>query len=109
MPGPQNTLLVEGTFKELAEELADYIDNLRKSLSQADAASLRNEINPLLEAYEALEKDGDNDPESDDLEDKRDAVLKPIVSSSGTLNFAPDKGKQNLRCKSVNSGIGAES
>ena len=68
-----NTLLIEGSFKELADELAHYIDEVKKkhgedSHIQADIAS--------------------------DLEDdkKKDEVLKKLVTGASILNAAPEKG-----------------
>jgi translation initiation factor 3 subunit M len=63
-----NTLLIEGSFEELSEELAVYIDGLSQSSCQA-------EIAPLL-------KDGN----------KVDA-LKKIVTASSALNSAPERGE----------------
>jgi hypothetical protein len=72
MAAPTNTLLIEGTFEELAEELAQYIDSLRKS--PAEGASLHSEVAALVK------------------EDKKDEVLKKIVGSAQLLNTAPEKG-----------------
>jgi hypothetical protein len=66
-----NTLLIEGTFEELSEELAVYIDGLGGS-------SVQSEIAPLL-------KDGN----------KVDA-LKKMVTASSVLNSAPEKGESYL-------------
>jgi hypothetical protein len=69
MAAPTNTLLIEGSFEELASELASYIDNVRKSDSpiQPDVAKL--------------------------LEDsKREDVLKKLVMNASILNSAPEKG-----------------
>jgi hypothetical protein len=62
-----NTLLIEGSFEELSEELAVYIDGLSQS-------SVQTEVAPLL-------KEGN----------KVDA-LKKIVTASSALNSAPEKG-----------------
>lgn len=62
-----NTLLIEGSFEELSEELAVYLDGLSGS-------SVQSEIAPLL-------KDGN----------KVDA-LKKIVTASSALNNAPERG-----------------
>lgn len=62
-----NTLLIEGSFEELSEELAVYIDGLAQS-------SVQSEVAPLL-------KEGN----------KVDA-LKKIVTASSALNSAPEKG-----------------
>jgi hypothetical protein len=63
-----NTLLIEGSFEELSEELAVYIDGLSQS-------SVQSEVAPLL-------KEGN----------KVDA-LKKIVTASSALNSAPEKGE----------------
>ena len=63
-----NTLLIEGSFEELSEELAVYIDGLSQS-------SVQSEIAPLL-------KEGN----------KVDA-LKKIVTASSALNSAPERGE----------------
>ncbi|CAF9924664.1 MAG: hypothetical protein HETSPECPRED_005647 [Heterodermia speciosa] len=72
MPGPTNTLLIEGTFEELVDELAQYIDDLRKKQSE-DSPLLRSEITPLLE------------------QGSKDDALKRLVSGSSILNSAPEK------------------
>lgn len=77
MPGPTNTLLIEGTFEELVDELAQYIDDLRKKQSE-DSPLLRSEITPLLE------------------QGSKDDALKRLVSGSSILNSAPEKGKTFL-------------
>ena len=82
----RNTLLIEGTFRELVEELADYIDNLRKL--QEGATTLRSEITPSLENYSAAEESGN----SDGLDATRDEVLKTVVGNSNALISAPERG-----------------
>ena len=72
MPGPTNTLLIEGTFEELADELAQYIDDVKKKQSE-DGPTLRNEVAPLLEG-------------------QKDEALKKLVTASAVLNSAPEKG-----------------
>ncbi|OMP84931.1 Eukaryotic translation initiation factor 3 subunit M [Diplodia seriata] len=57
MPAPTNTLLIEGSFEELADELAQYLA----------------EVGSLLE------------------ENKKDDVLKKLVTASAVLNSAPEK------------------
>ena len=74
MPAPLNTLLIDGSFEELSEELAQYIDDIRKRQGE-DNSNLRGEIAPLLE------------------KEQQDDVLKKLVSSSAALNAAPEKGK----------------
>ena len=73
MPGSTNTLLIEGSFEELSDELAHYIDEIRKR--QGDAgASLQADITPILE------------------QGQKDEALKKLVTSSAVLNSAPEKG-----------------
>lgn len=74
MPGPTNTLLIEGTFEELADELAHYIDEIRKKQSD-DAPGIQAEITPLLE------------------QGQKNEALKKIVTGSAVLNAAPEKGE----------------
>lgn len=73
MPGPSNTLLIEGTFEELADELAQYIDDVRKKQSD-DSSTLKAEVAPLLE------------------QGQKDEALKKLVTASAVLNSAPEKG-----------------
>lgn len=73
MPEPANTLLIEGSFEELAEELGQYVDGLKKTPSD-DASSLHGEVMRLL---------GQN---------QKDEVLKRLVTASTILNSAPEKG-----------------
>ncbi|MCJ1474698.1 hypothetical protein MMC13_003358 [Lambiella insularis] len=72
MPGSMNTLLIEGSFEELSDELAHYEDEIRKKQG-ADGASLQTEITPLLE------------------QGQKDEALKKIVTGSAVLNAAPEK------------------
>ena len=98
MPGPTNTLLIEGSFRELVEEIADYIDNLRKAQSASgggDSAppSVRNQVNPLLDAYaKEEEQSAGGEEDNDNVEESRDEVLRAIVDTSGVLGGAPEKG-----------------
>ncbi|KAI9808236.1 MAG: hypothetical protein M1825_004693 [Sarcosagium campestre] len=72
MPGPTNTLLIEGPFEELAEELAQYLDNLRKN--QPDVATkVHDEVVEVLQTR------------------KKDEALKKLVTASAALNSAPEK------------------
>ncbi len=73
MPGPTNTLLIEGSFEELADELAQYIDGIKKSQGE-EGPNLQAEIAPLSEQRQ------------------KDEVLKKIVTASAILNAAPEKG-----------------
>lgn len=73
MPGPSNTLLIEGSFEELADELAHYIDEVQKKQTP-DSANTQAEVTPLLE------------------KNQKDEVLKKLVTGSEVLNTAPEKG-----------------
>lgn len=73
MPGPTNTLLIEGSFEELADELAQYIDGVKKSQGD-ESSNLQAEIAPLSEQRQ------------------KDEVLKKIVTAGAILNAAPEKG-----------------
>ena len=73
MPGPSNTLLIEGSFEELADELAHYIDEVKKKSSE-DTTTIQSEISPLLE------------------QGQKDEALKKLVIGSTILNTAPEKG-----------------
>ncbi|KAJ6109707.1 Eukaryotic translation initiation factor [Penicillium sp. IBT 16267x] len=80
MPAPTNTLLIEGSFAELAEEFAQYVDALRKE------DTLQSEIAPLLQPIREQEQ-SEGEP---DLK-QRDEVLKKIVAAAAVLNGAPEK------------------
>jgi translation initiation factor 3 subunit M len=72
MPSPSNTLLIEGTTEELADELATYIDNLRQ---------LQNVEGPIQPEVNSL------------LRDKKiEDALKKLVGAASILNSAPEKG-----------------
>jgi translation initiation factor 3 subunit M len=73
MPGPINTLLIDGSFEELAEELATYIDDIKKKQGD-DSSNLHGDLGPLLQA------------------EKKDDALKKLVTASSALNSAPEKG-----------------
>lgn len=82
MPVPTNTLLIEGSFSELAEEFAQYIDSLRKE------DSLQSEVAPLLQPIRQQEQ-SESEP---DLK-QRDEILKKLVGAATALNGAPEKGE----------------
>ena len=77
MPGPSNTLLIEGPFEELAEELAQYIDNVKQGHSgqatEDESTSVHGEVTRLLE------------------QNQKDDALKKLVTASAVLNSAPEK------------------
>lgn len=79
MPGPSNTLLIEGSFEELADELSHYIDEVKRKQGDNNTA-VQTEITPLLE------------------KNQKDDVLKKLVTGSAVLNSAPEKGetRQNV-------------
>ena len=74
MPGPSNTLLIEGSFEELSDEFAHYVEELQKK-QKPDSPSLQAEVAPLLE------------------QGQKDEVLKKLVVASAILNSAPEKGE----------------
>ena len=77
MPGPTTTLLIEGPFEELVEELAQYIDGLKKS---------QGDENSNIQATTAqLVQDK-----------KKDDALKVLVAGSQALNQAPEKGEREI-------------
>lgn len=63
-------VFIDGTFEDLADELAGYIDNVKKV---NEAEGVRAEIKPLLAA------------------NKKDDVLKKLVTAAPVLNGAPEK------------------
>ena len=73
MPGPTTTLLIEGSFEELADELAQYLDGLKKSQGD-ETSNIQAETADLLK------------------ENQKDEVLKKLVMGSQALNQAPEKG-----------------
>ncbi|KAL3477858.1 hypothetical protein BJX99DRAFT_225472 [Aspergillus californicus] len=81
MPAPSTTLLIEGTFSELAEEFAAYLDALKP-----EETTVQSELAPLLEPLREQEQ---NDTQID--QSKRDEVLKKLVSASAVLSTAPEK------------------
>ncbi|MCJ1311586.1 hypothetical protein MMC25_005259 [Agyrium rufum] len=72
MPGPSNTLLIDGSFEELTDELAHYLDEL-KTKQGDDGADVQSEVAPLLE------------------QGKMDLALRKLVTASSILNSAPEK------------------
>lgn len=77
MPGPKNTLLIEGSFEELTDEFAQYVDTLKKSQGD-ESSNIQQESADLLK------------------ENKKDEVLKKLVVGAQALNQAPEKGMQAL-------------
>jgi translation initiation factor 3 subunit M len=89
MPGPSNTLLIEGSFSELADELAQYVDTVNKS--DADAG-IQSDIAQLL--VEIRENEQSEEPvDAASIQKQKDEVLKKIVGNAAALNSAPEKGQ----------------
>jgi translation initiation factor 3 subunit M len=78
MPGARNTILIEGTFEELVDEFAQYIDTLKKGQGDEES-NLQGETADLLK------------------ENKKDDVLKKLVVGGQALNQAPEKGRRDCR------------
>ena len=74
MPAPTTTLLIEGSFEELADELGQYIDDVQQK-QNPNAASVKAELAPLISSG------------------KKTDVLKKLVTSSAALNAAPERGE----------------
>ncbi|KAJ9503557.1 hypothetical protein LTR99_002319 [Exophiala xenobiotica] len=87
MPGPSNTLLIEGSFSELAEELAHYLDTLAKSEEgagvSADVAQFLNNIREAEQSEEPVDESS--------VQQQKDEVLKKIVTKASVLNSAPER------------------
>ena len=87
MPAPTNTLLIEGSFTELAEELAQYIDTQAK----ADGNGVQADIQELLASIRESEQSQEKINETAVQNQKTD-VLKKIVTKAQVLNSAPERG-----------------
>ncbi|KAK6365751.1 hypothetical protein LTS17_011138 [Exophiala oligosperma] len=87
MPGPSNTLLIEGSFSELAEELAQYLDTLAKSEEgagvQADVAQFLHQIREAEQSQEPVDEAS--------VQQQKNEVLKKIVTKASVLNSAPER------------------
>jgi translation initiation factor 3 subunit M len=95
MPGPSNTLLIEGSFVELAQELAEYLDVLNKAEA---GAGLHAEIEPTLKEIREKEE-AEEAADADVLQRQKDDVLKKLVGKASVLNSAPEKGVHFLVSK----------
>lgn len=80
MPGLPKLSLVEGSFEELALELAVYIDGMK-----GESSTIAADITPLLK---------DPEQEGRPQESNKDAVLKKLVTSSSVLNNAAERELQ---------------
>jgi translation initiation factor 3 subunit M len=78
MAGPSNTLFIDAPFEDLADELAQYIDNLKKTQGVEQSGGLQADIAPLLE------------------QGQKDETLKKLVVGSTALNGAPEKGTLSM-------------
>ncbi|EZF13228.1 hypothetical protein H112_06375 [Trichophyton rubrum D6] len=94
-----NTLLIEGSFDELADELARYIDTIRKTVSAASAtpgaevASVHAEIAQLLERLREKDQSEEEltEEQTKEVQNERTEVLKKLVLAAPVLNGAPEK------------------
>jgi translation initiation factor 3 subunit M len=94
MPAPSNTLLIEGSFSELAEELAQYIDTTSKA---EEGTGLQPEVEPLLAVVRQAEQTNEEQSVDDaKVQSARDDALKKIVTKAAALNTAPEKGLLRL-------------
>jgi translation initiation factor 3 subunit M len=66
MAQPATRIFIDGSFEELADELAVYIDNVKEQ-------NVRSEVKACLEAKQ------------------KDEALKKLVTASAVLNAAPEK------------------
>ena len=93
---PTNTLLIEGTFTELVDELAQYVDALRNKIQSEGSApsAVRTEIGPTLESLRGKEQAEQEltAEQNKQVLKERDDVLKKVVVSCAALNSAPEKG-----------------
>ncbi|KAK5164104.1 uncharacterized protein LTR77_010195 [Saxophila tyrrhenica] len=80
MPGIPRLSLVEGSFEELAGELATYLDSVK-----GEGSNVAGDISPHLQSAEKQEEGQQTD---------KDAVLKKLVTASSVLNSAPERELQ---------------
>ena len=93
MPGPANTLLIEGSFSELSEELARYLDSLNKT---DPTSGVEASIAPNLTAIREREQEQGGDLSEDtSLQKRKDDILKQLVGNAAIITNAPDKGMQS--------------
>lgn len=107
MPGPSNTLLIEGSFSELSDELAQFIDGVAKP---EESAALRSDIKSEIEQLQQIEQS--EDPQSVDqskVQQIKDEILKKIVTKASGLNSAPEKGRLSMGLEQHLSNIAQSS
>lgn len=73
-----STLLIEGSFSELAEELGQYFDSIEDT-------GLTKEVEPLLQEI--------RDSTEGDQTRTQDEVLKKLVQKAPILNNASERGR----------------
>lgn len=78
-----STLLIEGSFPELAEELAQYLDSLGNG--EGVFSSVEAELSQIREAESHETQDGTS------IQKLRDDVLKKIITQATLLNNAPER------------------
>ncbi|KAF2149819.1 PCI-domain-containing protein [Myriangium duriaei CBS 260.36] len=71
MPAATNTLIVEGSFEELSDEFATYLDSLNAGQNQQ--SSVQSDVQPLLQGG------------------KKEDALKKLVVASSVLRNAPER------------------
>jgi translation initiation factor 3 subunit M len=98
MPAPSKTLLIEGSFTELAEEFAQYIDSVKRSQND-EGSSLSNEVSqPLSELAPLLRQEQEHgelslsNEQHEQLAKGKTEVMKTLVTACPVLNSAPEKG-----------------
>lgn len=89
MPGPTNTLLIEGAFSELVEELARYLDALNKS---EPGTGIEQEISPTLAIVRDQEQ-AEEPANPQTVQKEKDDILKKLVGKANILNTAPERGR----------------
>lgn len=92
MATSSNTLLIEGSFTELVDELAQYVDALRKATGVE--GSIRADIGPALDKLREKEQSEEEPSEAqqDQVLTERDEIMKKVVVACQALNGAPEKG-----------------
>ena len=91
MPGPSNTLLIEGSFAELSEELAHYIDTVGKV---EEGQGLVAELQPAISQIREKESpEAEQAVDAASLQPQKDDILKKLVGRAEVLNSAPEKGR----------------
>lgn len=83
-----STLLIEGSFAELAEELAQYLDTLEEN---ADVlSSIESELGQIREI-------DSQETANTSAQKYKDDILKKIITKATVLNKAPERGMSGVR------------